>query len=161
VIFSSLAPAIGMSILAYLLLKSVRGVVRRRITPGDNLPSINIQQKTAMTQVEAQVTTMLLLESIIAIITYVPYASQLTYANVTQNWHKTPLYLAWESIFTETIHLLSYVFFATSFYVSTASSIGFRRQVKILLGIKKDNQIEDQTVTLNRTQGAVNMQTEL
>jgi hypothetical protein len=104
---------------------------------------------------------MLILESLIAIVTYVPYATQLTYVNITQNWYKSPLRLAWESVFTELIHLLSYVFFATSFYVSIFSSVGFRRNIKEILGRKKGNQLEDRTVTFIRNPAVINCQTEL
>ncbi|CAF4348144.1 unnamed protein product, partial [Rotaria sordida] len=45
---------------------------------------------------DSQLTIMLTLESLITIVTYVPYASQLTYANITYQWYKTQLQLAWE-----------------------------------------------------------------
>jgi hypothetical protein len=161
VIFSSLSPAIVMTILAYLLIKSVRGVVQRKIVPVKNTPSIVIPKGSMINQIDAQLTIMLILESLIAIVTYVPYATQLTYVNITQNWYKSPLRLAWESVFTELIHLLSYVFFATSFYVSIFSSVGFRRNIKEILGRKKGNQLEDRTVTFIRNPAVINCQTEL
>jgi hypothetical protein len=150
-----------MTILAYLLIKSVRGVVQRKIVPVKNTPSIVIPKGSMINQIDAQLTIMLILESLIAIVTYVPYATQLTYVNITQNWYKSPLRLAWESVFTELIHLLSYVFFATSFYVSIFSSVGFRRNIKEILGRKKGNQLEDRTVTFIRNPAVINCQTEL
>jgi len=133
VIFSSLSPVIVMSVLAYLLIKSVRSVVRRRIVPVTDLPTVTISNKSMINQMDTQLTRMLILESLITVVTYLPYAIQLTYANITEGWYKTPLRLAWESVFTELIHLFSYVFFATSFYVSIISNTGFRRKVKSLL----------------------------
>jgi hypothetical protein len=142
VIFSSVSPVIVMFILAYLLIKNVREVSRRRIVPANGNPIIINSRKTIIHQIDAQLTIMLTLESLITIITYAPYATQLIYANITQNWSKTPLRLAWESVFTELIHLFSYVFFATSFYVSIISNNGFRREIKRLLKINTSSHPE-------------------
>ena len=89
VIFSSLSPAIIMSILAYLLIKSVREVTRRRVVPVNTiiLP-IMVQNKSIIHQMDTQLTRMLILESLITIITYAPYAIQLTYTNITGEWYK-------------------------------------------------------------------------
>ncbi|CAF0815793.1 unnamed protein product [Adineta steineri] len=88
-------------------------------------------------QIDKQLTIMLISESLITIITYIPYAIELTYLNISQTWYKTPLQLAWEKISTELIDLISYIFFATSFYVSIISNIGFRRTIKQILCTKK------------------------
>ncbi|UJR20094.1 hypothetical protein I4U23_023228 [Adineta vaga] len=145
VIFSSLCPAIGMSILAFLLLKSVRRVAQRRI-----VPSINISNGSIINQMDKLLTIMLIAESLIAVITYVPYAIELTYENITQHWYKSPLFLAMENVFTELIHLLSYIFFATSFYVSLFSNVAFRRDIKRSLTIEKYYHRDDQTATFTR-----------
>jgi hypothetical protein len=155
VIFSSLSPAIVMSILAYLLIKSVRSVARRRIVPVNGMPTIVISNKSMIHQMDTQVTRMLILESLITIITYLPYAIQLTYTNITEEWYKTSLQGAWESVFTELIHLFSYLFFATSFYVSIISNIGFRRKLTQLLKMKKDDHCRDQTAIVLRTVASV------
>jgi hypothetical protein len=97
---------------------------------------------------DTQLTIMLTSESLITIVTYIPYASQLTYANITQYWSKTPLRLAWESVFTELIHLFSYVFFATSFYVSIISNNGFNREIKRLLTRNKSTHPETHAMTI-------------
>ncbi|CAF1255776.1 unnamed protein product [Adineta ricciae] len=130
VVFSSLLPAVSMSILAYLLIKNVRHVVRRRV-----VPSISVPQRKMINQIDSRLTLMLISESCIAVMTYVPYAVQLTYANVTQNLSKSPLRIAWENMFTELIHLLSYIFFVTSFYVSLLSNGAFRQKLKESLHI--------------------------
>ncbi|CAF1255867.1 unnamed protein product [Adineta ricciae] len=130
VVFSSLFPAVSMSILAYLLIKNVRHVVRRRV-----VPSVTLPQRNMINQIDSRLTLMLISESCIAVITYVPYAVQLTYANVTQNLSKSPLRIAWENMFTELIHLFSYIFFATSFYVSLLSNDTFRQKLRESLHI--------------------------
>ncbi|CAF1128073.1 unnamed protein product [Adineta steineri] len=150
VIFSSLSSTVVMAILAYLLIKSVRDIANRRVVPMNSI-SANISQKNSMLKdMDAQLTKMLVTESIIAVITYFPYAVQLTYSNITQTWYKTPLQIAWENVFIELIHLLNYVFFATSFYVSLISNVGFRRKIKQLLKINKHIQSDGQTITFRR-----------
>jgi hypothetical protein len=155
VIFSSLAPAVVMSILAYLLIKSVRGVIKRRVAPVVNIPTISTPKVSIINQMDTQLTIMLILESLITIITYVPYATQLIYSNVTQYWSKSPLQIAWENAMIELIHLFSYIFFGTSFYVSIISNAGFRRKLKQLLKIKKRNQVKDPNVTNLRTHAMI------
>jgi hypothetical protein len=159
VIFSSLAPAVVMSILAYLLIKSVRGVIKRRVAPVATIPSTITPKSSMINQMDTQLTIMLILESFITIITYVPYATQLIYSNVTQYTTKSPLRLAWENALIELIHLFSYIFFGTSFYVSIISNVGFRRKLKQFFGMKIPNQSEDFTVNIIRTQPAVTHQT--
>ncbi|CAF0968649.1 unnamed protein product [Rotaria sp. Silwood1] len=151
VIFSSFCPVIAMSILAYFLMKNVRGVAQRRIQPTNNVSSIIIRNNSIINQMDSQLTIMLTLESLITIITYVPYAAQLIYVNITQEWYKTPLQLAWEKVFTELIHLFSYLFFATSFYVSIISNVGFRRKFKKILDMKRYNDSTNHTLTFHRT----------
>lgn len=146
VIFSSLCPAIGMSVLTFLLIKNVRSVVQRRILPMISAQSVNISNGSMINQMDKLITIMLTTESFIAVITYIPYAIELTYENITEKWSKSPLYLAWESLFTELIHLFSYVFFATSFYVSFFSNVCFRRKIKRALRIQRYYHRADHTV---------------
>jgi hypothetical protein len=70
VIFSSLAPAVLMSILAYLLIKSVRGVVQRRIVPVNSVFPIIKKKNRMINQMDAQLTIMLILESLITILSH-------------------------------------------------------------------------------------------
>ena len=151
VIFSSLLPAIVMSILAYLLIRSIRELSRRRIVPMIGTLAITNVNKTIVQQMDMALTRMLTIESLIAIITYVPYATELSYINITENWSKTSLRVAWENLFTELIHLLSYVFFATSFYVSLFSNVGFRRKIKRILRMKTHSHSHDRNNTTMRT----------
>ncbi|CAF2064257.1 unnamed protein product [Rotaria magnacalcarata] len=129
-IFTALCPPIMMVVLTYFLLKSVRGVIQRQIFPVNNRIVVNVAHRSVLQQMDSRLTLMLLLQSIIAIITYVPFAIELIYSNVTQNRSKSSLRLAQEKVFIEFARLLSYTFFASSFYVSIISNIGFRRQMK-------------------------------
>ncbi|CAF1028250.1 unnamed protein product [Adineta ricciae] len=130
VVFTAIMPPVAMYLLAYLLIRSVRGVIQRRITPGNNQPQqTNIKHRTVLQQMDIQLTKMLILQCAVAVLTYVPFAAELIYSNVTQYWTKTPYQRALEKIVVELTHLLSYVFFATSFYVSIVTNVGFRREM--------------------------------
>ncbi|CAM4812062.1 unnamed protein product [Rotaria magnacalcarata] len=137
IMFSSLSPAIAMSILVYLLISDVRGVFRRRIAPTNNILSIVPKRNSIVNQINIQITSMLILESFIAIIAYVPYSLELIYSNITKQWDKTGLRLAWEKLFIEFNYLFIFLLiFATSFYVSVLLNVGFRRKVEIVLGME-------------------------
>jgi hypothetical protein len=133
VVFTGLYPPIVTSILAYLLITSVREVIHRRVIPINHLTQTTIVHQTILQQMDVQLTLMLILQSIITIITYVPYSAQLIYSNVTAYWPKSSLRQAQEKVFVELIHIISYVFCVCSFYVSVISSRGFRRQIKRLV----------------------------
>ncbi|CAF3801905.1 unnamed protein product [Rotaria socialis] len=100
-IFTALCPSIMMVILSYFLLKSVRGVIQRQIFPVNNGAVVNVAHRSALQQMDSRLTLMLLLQSIIAIITYVPFAIELIYLNVTQNCSKSSLRLAQEKVLVE------------------------------------------------------------
>ncbi|CAF1265406.1 unnamed protein product [Rotaria sordida] len=77
-----------MFVLAFLLIRSVRSVIRRRIAPSNNKPSAIIVQRSILQQIDSRLTLMLILQLIIAIVTRIPYAAQLIYTNITKNWSK-------------------------------------------------------------------------
>jgi hypothetical protein len=104
---------------------------------------------------DSKLTLMLLLQSIIAAITYFPYASELIYTNVSQYWSKPSLQKAQEKVFVEFIHILSYAFFASSFYVSIISNIGFRRQFKNCFGRGKERETTGIVHTIFRANASV------
>ncbi|CAF0857207.1 unnamed protein product [Adineta steineri] len=104
----------------------------------NNISSCINRNNPIISQIDKQLTIKLIPESLITILTYTPYAIELTYLNISQTRYKTPLQLAWEKISTELIDLISYIFFATSFYVSIISNIGFRRTIKQILCTKKN-----------------------
>jgi hypothetical protein len=103
-----------------------------------------------MQQMDTRVTLSLLLESLIAMITYIPYAMELIYSNATKEQQKSPWRLAWENVFVEFIHLLSYLFFASTFYVSLFANVGFRRQVR-----KAFDKRQKTSLSMRRPQGTI------
>ncbi|CAF3925519.1 unnamed protein product [Rotaria sp. Silwood1] len=119
-----------MIVLAVLLLRSVRNITQRRVVPKDDAPPIAIIKGSDLQCIDSRLTLMLFLQLIIAITTRVPYAVQLVYINITQSWPKSPLRIAIENVLIELIHLLSYTFFASSFYVSFITNRDFRRKFK-------------------------------
>ena len=120
VVVSGIFPPIILAVLGSLLLRSVRKVMLRRVAqaPGSHLSQIQ--------QIDAQLTRMLLLQSFVAIPSFLPYAAQNIYSSITQDWYKSPLRIAWDNVIIETIRLLSYLFYSTSFYISFSSSRTFR-----------------------------------
>jgi phosphate/sulfate permease len=135
VVFTGILPPIVMTVCAYLLIRSVRDVINRRAATEN--PTATGGHRTVLQQMDSQLTLMLILQSIIAMVTYFPYATQLIYSNVTEFYHKSDLQLAQEKVMIEFIHILSYVFFASSFYVSMISNIGYRRQFKKIYHIQQ------------------------
>ncbi|CAF4311978.1 unnamed protein product [Rotaria sp. Silwood2] len=130
VVFKAIYPPIVMIVLAYLLIRSVRNVIKRKISHSNNRPSVTIPCRSVLQQIDSRLTFMLILQSIIATLTFIPYAAERIYKNITEDWPKSALQNAQESIFVELTHLLSYTFFASSFYVSIISNCGFRRELK-------------------------------
>jgi hypothetical protein len=119
----------------------------RRIAPTGIVPQGTTGNLTQIQQIDSQLTTMLLLQSFAAIPSFIPFGAQNLYSNITQNWYKSPLRLAWENVIIETIRLFSYLFYSTSFYVSFCSSRGFRKQVLYSTGIKRHKKPANQTNT--------------
>ena len=128
VVFSSFSPSILMPILGFLLIRNVRAIIRRRVGPGNEAAASGSAGNSVINQMDSQLTLMLILESAIAGITYFPYGVRLTYGDITQGLAKSPMRVAVENVIIELIHLFSYIFFASSFYVSFISNSGFRRQ---------------------------------
>ena len=136
VILSGICPPIILVVLGSLLLRSVRQVIHRRVGPSGAIAS-NLSQ---IQQIDAQLTRMLLLQSFVAIPSFVPYGAQNLYSSITQNWYKSPLRIAWDNVIIETIRLFSYVFYSTSFYISFSSSRGFRAAFfQAILGKRAEN----------------------
>jgi hypothetical protein len=138
VIMSGVLPPVLLLGLGCLLLRSVRKVAHRRVAPSGLVIQVTIGANlTYIQQIDGQLTTMLLLQTFVAIPSFLPFGAQNLYSNITQNWYKSPLRLAWENVIIETIRLFSYLFYSTSFYVSAFSSRGFRKQVLQSLRIRR------------------------
>ncbi|UJR20424.1 hypothetical protein I4U23_023555 [Adineta vaga] len=155
VIFTAIMPPFVMFLLAFLLIRSVRTVIQRRIAPGNQSTAVH---RTALQQMDAQLTLMLILQSVITIITYVPFAVELIYTNVTQYWTKTSYQTAIDKIVTELTHILSYIFFASSFYISIMTNGGFRREIKRFFRRSEHAEMTEHTHTLQRTPASIFIQ---
>ena len=130
-IVMELGPLIIVFTLAYLLKRSLRNIVERptaRITFGKH---------SRAHQIDSQITLMLLLQSIVAIISFLPYGIETIYDHITEAWYKTSLQLAIEKIIGQITHTLLYTFSASSFHISIISCHGFRSEVKRILRRKK------------------------
>ena len=117
-------------VLAFILGKNIRSIIKRQarrntVAPA-TLPSIQSHNQ----QLELQLTIMLWLQSILAIINYVPFAVYILYYMFTSEWNKSPLRVAWEGLIIAFIRLSSYLFAAGSFYISIVSYSSFREQFK-------------------------------
>ncbi|CAF1184352.1 unnamed protein product [Adineta steineri] len=156
-IVSGLCPPIIIFILAYSLMRNVRNTIQRQIVhvhtepTSRSTPNLKFLRKT-----DKQLTHMLLWQTLVAIPAFVPYTIELIYINISQYWSKSDQWLAWESICVETIHLLSYTFFSTHFYVSLMSSNGIRVKILNIFGMKnRINPVSktSDTINLNTVRG--------
>ncbi|CAF1003305.1 unnamed protein product [Rotaria sp. Silwood1] len=136
-IMSGVCPPVVLLILGCALLRNVRQVVHRRIQPTGIVSQALAVSPYYIQQIDAQLTNMLLLQSFVAIPSFFPYGAQNLYSNITEDWYKSPLRLAWETVFIELIRLFSYLFYSTSFYVSFYSSRSFRKAVLQVLRIER------------------------
>ncbi|UJR18019.1 hypothetical protein I4U23_004920 [Adineta vaga] len=116
-IIMEFGPLLIVFTLTYLLRKSLRKVIQR--------------------QANSQITLMLMLQSIVAIISFLPYGIEIIYDHVTETYDKSSFHLAIDKIIGQLTHTLLYAFFASSFHISIISSSGFRREIKRILQRKK------------------------
>ena len=127
---TAMGTPIVMVILACLLYRSVHSMSQRRVLASSSETPVIVMQRTTFRKLETKLTLMLLTQVVIAAVTCIPYASEVIYSNVTVNWAKSSLWRAIESVVIETIRLLSYLFFTTSFYISLITNRGFRHRFK-------------------------------
>ncbi|CAF1139666.1 unnamed protein product [Adineta steineri] len=145
---SGVVPPILFITLGSLLLRNVRSVSRRRVMPsvgnGLHVATVNL---SLIQQIDAQLSNMILLQSFVAVPSFLPFGAQNLYSSITLYWNKAPLYVAYENIFVELIRLFSYLFYSTSFYISCLSSPGFRKQVLYILKIRRQVDPSTHTIT--------------
>lgn len=127
---TAMAIPIMMSILGFLLLRSIRGVLQGKAYSTNTKPSTATAQQSSLQQMDSRLTMMLVLQLGIAIVTRVPYAAQVIYSNITSSWPKSPLQNAIENIMIEVVRLLSFSFFTFDFYISFVTNTSFRRKFK-------------------------------
>ncbi|CAF3905417.1 unnamed protein product [Rotaria magnacalcarata] len=83
--FTAICPPVAVIVLTYLLIRSVRNVIQRQIISGNNAQAATVAYRSNLEQMDSRLTSMLILQSMIVIITYIPFAAELVYTNVTQN----------------------------------------------------------------------------
>ena len=153
VVVTGICPPIILAVLGSLLLRSVRKVMLRRVAPSSTVPQAPGNNLSQIQQIDAQLTRMLLLQTFVAIPSFIPYGAQNIYSSITQNWYKSPLRIAWDNVIIETIRLFSYLFYSTSFYISFSSSRSFRAAfLQFFVGkrVKKSNvSVNTNTQTLS------------
>ncbi|CAF2981274.1 unnamed protein product [Rotaria sp. Silwood2] len=108
-------------------------------------PSTNLSH---LQQIDSQLTLMLFLQSLIAIIAYIPFGAAVLYFNITGEWTKSSIRQAWEQVIANIIRLFSYLFAATGFYVSMISNRGFRGQFMHSFRIKRRIHPQEGTRTI-------------
>ncbi|CAF1385137.1 unnamed protein product [Adineta ricciae] len=129
---------IVLTILGVFIGRSVHHIAqRRRVVPAVTNDGGNHGEQSAIQKMDVQLTIMLFLDIFVAMISFLPYAANLIYGNITGSWSKSALQVAWENVIGEIINLLSYTFFSTSFYVSIISLTGFRDQLLRAIRLKK------------------------
>ncbi|CAF1058397.1 unnamed protein product [Adineta ricciae] len=131
-ILMEICPLIIVFILVYFLRRSLRTVLQRQANTiaSSSLSPSNPNKRSQLQQIDSQLTRMLMFHSIVAIISFVPYACQIFYSHITENWPKTPLQKAIEKISSQVTHIFAYLFFVSSFYASMTCNRGFRREIK-------------------------------
>ncbi|UJR18160.1 hypothetical protein I4U23_005060 [Adineta vaga] len=131
-IIMEFGPLLIVFTLTYLLRKSLRKVIQRQAS----IAAI-VGKQSRIQQIDSQITLMLMLQSIVAIISFLPYGIEIIYDHVTETYDKSSFHLAIDKIIGQLTHTLLYAFFASSFHISIISSSGFRREIKRILQRKK------------------------
>ncbi|UJR19379.1 hypothetical protein I4U23_022509 [Adineta vaga] len=136
-ILLNIFPLTIVFLLVYLLRRSLKNTLQRRT----NMVPVSIQQHTIKQSqfhhIDSQLTLMLLLQAIIAIVSFLPYGCRLLYDVVTERSDKTSLQESIDDVIGQFTKILSFTFFSSSFHISILSSRGFRREIKHLFQINK------------------------
>jgi hypothetical protein len=145
---------VTLTVLGVLMGRSVRRIVQRRVVPTVTANESANANQSAIHKIDAQLSIMLFMNVVVAVISFLPYAAQLIYTNITQHWSKSPSRVAWENVIMAIINLLSYIFFSCPFYVSIVAFSGLRQQLLRTLRLTKQ-----QTNARSTTQQGVTMKT--
>ena len=133
-IFTGLAPPMAILVLSTLIIRNVRSVVHHHTQINDRSVAPIIGQKRSkisrLQKLDHQLTSILLIQLGVSFISFLPYSSELLYATLSHHIRKSDLYLSWEQVCIEFIHLSSYIFYSTNCYVFLASSPLFRKQIR-------------------------------
>lgn len=136
-------PWFFMCLFGISALKNLRHINRRRVNP------VPLPVLTRMARIDNQLTSMLFLQIIIAIISSVPFCVQSIYNNLTQSIIKNDERQALENLILQLVRLAFYFNYISMFYVNYLSSPIFRRlSKKVLKNLcrKKDTISRDITI---------------
>ena len=127
IFINGLAPQIIVIFISTMIIRNIRLVVNRR-TCESLIDDCHTKTKHRRLQkLDHQLTSMLLIQSTILFVSFLPYNSELLYTTLSRNLIKSDVYLAWENVFIQFIHLSSYVFYSTNGYIFLATNQLFRR----------------------------------
>lgn len=138
-VFTGLAPPIAILVLSALIIRNVRLVVHHHHLRTALSPILgnNKSKNSRLQKLDHQLTSISLVQLGVSFISFLPYSSELLYATLSHNIPKSNLYLSWETVVIEFIHLSSYIFYSTNCYVFLASSRLFRKQISEIIRPKK------------------------
>lgn len=140
-IVTGLIPPLAILMISAMIIRNIRLVVNCGIqSTNQRLLSIEENSKTKvfrLKKLDNQLTFILLIQLGISFISFLSYSSELLYTTFSKNFIKSSIYLSWENMFMQFIHLSSYIFYSTNCYVFLASSRLFRKQIRQIFHIKK------------------------
>ncbi|CAF0874797.1 unnamed protein product [Didymodactylos carnosus] len=148
-ILYGLAPVLITSIFSLLTYKNMR----QRIVPS-----------SATQRRDAQISTMIMLQILMIVVSTFPLMIRNIYAGITLNNQKDSVQSMWENFFGQIVYLPWYLNYSSSFYVYVVSSVAYRKQVKKLLinNSLMKRLLSDQTeTTIRRNQKKSKIKTEL
>ena len=131
---STIGSPVLVIVLALMLWISTRNLIKQRLARTKDTSNQSNNQ-----QAEIQITIMLLMQSILAIVNYAPfgvYMYILYYMFTDGDLNKTPLRIAWEGVIIAFIRLSSYLFAADTFYLSMILNYSFRQQFNNSIGMR-------------------------
>lgn len=144
-LFTGLIPPIIILIISCMIIRNIRLVANRSIQPiHRRLSSIagkNKNKYSRIQKLDSQLTLILLIQLCVSFISFLPYSSELLYLKLSENFTKSNIYLFWQNIFIEFIHLNSYIFYSTNSYIFLISSQLFRKQIIQIFSWKKRPQL--------------------
>ncbi|CAF1237288.1 unnamed protein product [Rotaria magnacalcarata] len=138
-----ICPWLFMSIFGLLTLKNVRRNRSQRINP---IPATFL---TRMARIDNQLTSVLLFQIIVTIISSMPYCIQRIYDSLTEKVIKTEYRRAQEYLFLQIVRLLFYFNYISMFYLSYLSSSIFRNlSKKVLVNLFKNKHDISREITI-------------
>jgi hypothetical protein len=124
--FYSLCPCFLMFLFGFLTINNIRRPSQVRPIIGENS---GLGRRT-----ETQLLRMLTAQSLLTIISTLPFSIYRLYASFTANVVKDPLRIAQENLASQTINVISYFAHTSSFYLYTLTGSIFRKELFRIIG---------------------------